>query len=65
MVTFQHKYCLEKLLSVEKPAFFTGDSGVGKSVIMSNTLQLLSQKSENNVMPININFSAQTNSGRT
>ena len=40
-VTYAHKYCLEILLSVEKPAFFTGESGVGKSVIVSNTLQIL------------------------
>ena len=64
-VTYAHKYCLETLLSVEKPCFFTGDSGVGKSVIVSNTLDLLFKKQEDNVMPININFSAQTNSGRT
>jgi dynein heavy chain len=64
-VTYAHKYCLEILLSVEKAAFFTGESGVGKSVIVSNTLQILQQNSDVKLMPININFSAQTNSGRT
>ncbi len=63
--TYAHRYCLETLLAVEKPCFFTGDSGVGKSVIVSNTLEQLFLKQEDNVMPIYINFSAQTNSGRT
>ena len=56
---------MEQLLAVDKPSFFTGDSGVGKSVIINNTLSLLSNKPEDKTMPININFSAQTNSGRT
>jgi dynein heavy chain, axonemal len=64
-VTYSHKYCLELLLSVEKPCFFTGDSGVGKSIIVANTLNILSSRTEDSVMPININFSAQTSAART
>jgi len=36
--TYRHAYCLELLLSREKPAFFTGFTGVGKSVVIQNTL---------------------------
>lgn len=36
--TYKHAYCLELLLSIEKPIFFTGNSGVGKSVIIGNLL---------------------------
>jgi len=37
--SYRHSYCLELLLSREKPSFFTGLSGVGKSVIIQNRLQ--------------------------
>jgi hypothetical protein len=30
----RHSYCLEMLLGREKPSFYTGLSGVGKSVII-------------------------------
>jgi dynein heavy chain len=36
--SFKHSYCLELLLSREKPSFFTGLSGVGKSVVIQNSL---------------------------
>ena len=36
--TYKHSYYLELLLSIEKPIFFTGNSGVGKSVVISNLL---------------------------
>jgi putative ribosome biogenesis GTPase RsgA len=32
--TYRSAYCLEMLLEKEKPTFFTGVSGVGKSVII-------------------------------
>lgn len=32
--TVRNAYCLELLLEKEKPCFFTGVSGVGKSVII-------------------------------
>lgn len=41
---------------------FTGESGVGKSVIAK---QIMSRLSEDNVIPVFINFSAQTSSTRT
>jgi len=66
--TYKHRYCLEMLLSIQKPVFFTGQTGVGKSVTVMNTMQILSVvKEESTVMPlvgVNINFSAQTDSKR-
>jgi dynein heavy chain len=66
--TYKHRYCLEQLLSVNKPVFFTGQTGVGKSVTIMNTLQLLSSVKEDSstkpLVGININFSAQTDSKR-
>lgn len=32
--TYKYSFCLELLLSKEKPAFFTGFTGVGKSVVI-------------------------------
>ena len=61
--TYKHSFCLELLLSKEKPSFFTGVTGVGKSVIINNTLQRLQE--EKDIVPIFINFSAQTSSTRT
>lgn len=61
--TYKHAFCLEALLSKEKPVFFTGSSGVGKSVVISNLLQQLKDKGV--LIPININMSAQTSSPKT
>ena len=35
--TYKTRYCLEKLLEIEKPVFITGQTGVGKSVTILNT----------------------------
>ena len=61
--TYRHSWCLEYLLEGSKSAFFTGESGVGKSVIIQNTFQKLS--TEKDLNPIYLNFSAQTDSKRT
>jgi len=61
--TFKFSFCLELLLSKEKNAFFTGTTGVGKSVVIQNTLTRL--QLEKDIIPIFINFSAQTTSART
>lgn len=42
---------------------FTGDTGVGKSVLAISTLKRLSQGST--IVPVLLNFSAQTSSSRT
>jgi dynein heavy chain len=59
----RHSYALEMLLGREKPSFYTGLSGVGKSVIIQNSLQKFQE--EKDIVPIFINFSAQTSSMRT
>lgn len=61
--TYKYSYCLELLLSREKQSFFTGQTGVGKSVVISNSLQRM--QDEKDIVPIFINFSAQTSSTRT
>ena len=61
-MTFKHSYFIELLLSGDKPIFFTGETGVGKSVVIQNTLNRLAEK---DLVPINLNFSAQTDSKRT
>ena len=61
--TYKFSYCLELLLSKEKPSFFTGFTGVGKSVVISKCLQTMQE--EKDVVPVFVNFSAQTSSLRT
>jgi len=61
--TYKYSYCLDLLLSKEKPSFFTGYTGVGKSVVISNSLAKFQE--EKDIVPIFINFSAQTSSTRT
>jgi len=41
--TFKHAYCLKTLLSVRKNVFFTGLTGVGKTVTIASTMTELSQ----------------------
>lgn len=36
--TTKHNFILETLLAVEKPIFFTGNSGVGKSAVIANMI---------------------------
>ena len=61
-MTYKHAFCLEMLLGGGKPIFFTGETGVGKSVVVQNTLNRLAEK---DLIPIYLNFSAQTESKRT
>ena len=56
---------LDLLLGGSKPLFFTGETGVGKSVVIQNTLNRLSEKERDGVVAINLNFSAQTSSKQT
>jgi dynein heavy chain len=41
--TTRHTYILEVLLAGEKPCYFTGESGVGKSAIIQNLIDRLKQ----------------------
>ncbi|XP_068083916.1 dynein axonemal heavy chain 6 [Anabrus simplex] len=61
--TVRFGYILEKLLNVNKAVIFTGLTGVGKSVILKAVLNKLSQQGD--FVPVTLNFSAQTSSGRT
>jgi putative ribosome biogenesis GTPase RsgA len=47
---------LDHLSAIEKPCFFTGSSGIGKTAIIAN---LIADKKEKGlIVPININMSA-------
>lgn len=61
--TTKHSFILETLLAVERPIFFTGSSGVGKSAVISNLIAQMKEKGT--LQPIFINMSAQTTSSRT
>lgn len=60
--TYKHRHILELLLGIEQPCFFTGTTGVGKTVVILNTLERLANQG---VVAINLNFSAQTTSLQT
>lgn len=61
--TYRNAHCLELLLEKQKPAMFTGITGVGKSVIILNLLSSIQESKSFN--PVFLNFSAQTASLRT
>lgn len=61
--TVRFGYVTEILFKAGHPVMFTGESGVGKSVIAKQILARLSY--EANIIPVIINFSAQTSSART
>jgi dynein heavy chain len=61
--TVRFSYLLKKQISVQKPVFITGYTGVGKSVIITDTLMKL--KETDNKFPVFLTFSAQTSSLQT
>ncbi|XP_046391604.1 dynein axonemal heavy chain 6 [Ischnura elegans] len=61
--TTRFAFLSEKLLSVQKPVLFTGQTGVGKSVIAKTVLKNMYESGD--YVTITLNFSAQTSSGRT
>ncbi|XP_050084093.1 dynein axonemal heavy chain 6 [Anopheles aquasalis] len=60
--TTKYSYVSEMLLQHQYPVMYTGDTGVGKSVLAREVLNRLMQ---NDVIPITVNFSAQSESART
>ncbi|XP_073833430.1 dynein heavy chain at 16F isoform X2 [Musca autumnalis] len=60
--TTKYGYISDLLFQRKYPVMFTGETGVGKTVLAVSTLKKLSQ---GNIVPVQINFSAQTSSIRT
>ncbi|KAI9002652.1 dynein heavy chain and region D6 of dynein motor-domain-containing protein [Gaertneriomyces semiglobifer] len=61
--TIKYGYFVEMLLSNGYPTLLTGNSGVGKSIVVQ---QLLNRKGKQyGWVPVTLNFSAQTNSAQT
>ncbi|XP_076676367.1 dynein heavy chain at 16F [Andrena cerasifolii] len=61
--TVRFGYMMKKMVEINKPVFFTGATGVGKSVI---TKVVLNDLEDTELwVPITLIFSAQTTSGRT
>jgi dynein heavy chain len=54
---------MNTLIKNYKPVFFTGETGVGKSVIINKYISI--RQDGEGVAPIFLNFSAQTNSVST
>ncbi|XP_028297484.1 dynein heavy chain 6, axonemal-like, partial [Gouania willdenowi] len=61
--TVRFGYLMENLLSVRRSVLFTGDTGVGKSVVARGLLNSIQESA--GYLPVYINFSAQTSSART
>ncbi|KAM6971776.1 dynein axonemal heavy chain 6 [Aplochiton taeniatus] len=61
--TVRYGYLMEKLLSIRHSVLFTGNTGVGKSVVARGLLNSIQE--EAGYVPVYINFSAQTSSART
>lgn len=56
--TLKYSYVMELMIDIEKPVILTGESGVGKSVLVKSLLESL--KERKGVSTIFLNFSAQT-----
>jgi dynein heavy chain len=61
--TVRYGYLMDKLLAVKRSVLFTGETGVGKSVIARALLLNIADKA--NYLPVFLNFTAQTSSKRT
>lgn len=62
LIPFLSSYISDLLFQRKYPVMFTGETGVGKTVLAVSTLKKLSV---GNIVPVQINFSAQTSSIRT
>jgi dynein heavy chain len=61
--TVRYSAILEMLLEINKGTFFTGETGVGKSVIIQN--YIANNQDSKSLSPVFLNFSAQTTSKST
>jgi len=61
--TLRYSYLAKLLVGYRKPVLFSGHTGVGKSVIMNDTL--VTHKEDMKLIVIGFQFSAQTTSPRT
>ncbi|KAI8850637.1 hypothetical protein BC829DRAFT_441991 [Chytridium lagenaria] len=61
--TLKYSFLMEALLVSGYKTLFTGNTGVGKSIIVQDLLNRCSK--QNGYIPITLNFSAQTNSLQT
>ncbi|KAF7987651.1 hypothetical protein HCN44_003514 [Aphidius gifuensis] len=61
--TVRYGYIISKMIDAKKPVFVTGETGVGKTVIVKVVLNSL--RETGTWIPANFNFSAQTSSKRT
>ena len=61
--TVKYSTKLDMMIQILKPSFFTGNTGVGKSIIISKFI--IDNKENKNLHPVNLTFSAQTDSKST
>ncbi|ETO22423.1 dynein heavy chain 7 [Reticulomyxa filosa] len=63
MDTYRYSYLMEMMFGVNHSVFFTGESGVGKTVIVKDMISRIQEPKK--IFPIIINFSAQTDAKST
>eukprot|EP00049_Salpingoeca_infusionum_P016632 m.342064 g.342064 ORF g.342064 m.342064 type:complete len:4133 (+) comp16119_c0_seq2:317-12715(+) len=63
VTTVKYSYLLERFTARDRSVLFTGGTGVGKSVVAKACLDSL--EATQDVVPLTLNFSAQTSSRRT
>ena len=56
---------LQMMTSVNKPIFVTGATGTGKSMIVQKFIKETRENERTPIVPIELNFSAQTESKST
>ncbi len=61
--TTRFTFALETLININKRVFFTGNTGVGKSIVIQKFLEIYADNLK--MTPIPISFSAQTSSAQT
>jgi dynein heavy chain len=62
MDTTRYSYMLRTIIASGRHVLFTGDTGVGKSVIVADSLSRMTSGNEAKFVSATVNFSAQTQS---